>query len=97
MVSPALSDRKNWAAHARQSWVVRDVLVPFIVSRLALVLVGWLAMTLLHHAPRSGAWEIGQHGNIVTVQDRVSPTYHPLVNMWSRWDAGWYYGIAEGG
>jgi hypothetical protein len=97
MVSATLSAGKKWTARARQSWVVRDVLVPLIISRLALVLVAWLAMTMLHHVPRSGAWEIGRGGDIVPVQDRVSPTQHPLINMWSRWDAGWYYGIAEGG
>ncbi len=67
------------------------------MSRLTLVLVGWLAMNLLSHAAKPGTWELDRRGRVTTVQTRVSPNVYPLTNMWSRWDAGWYVGIAEHG
>lgn len=61
------------------------------------MLVAWLAMNLLNHVPKPGAWELGPRGDMVPVQGRVSTIHHPLINMWSRWDAGWYRGIAASG
>lgn len=80
----------------RRDWLWRDILLPLLVSRLTLMLVGWMAMRMLHNV-RPGTWEIGWHGNIVPIEDHVSACNHPLINMWSRWDAGWYQGIAESG
>lgn len=77
--------------------LVREILVSLAISRLALVLVGWLAMNLLNNAVKPGAWELDRRGRVTMVQTRVSPNVYPLTNMWSRWDAGWYVGIAEHG
>ncbi len=54
-------------------------------------------MKLLQHAPNPGAWEISNTGRIIPVRGHVSFTMHPFVNMLSRWDAGWYGGIARDG
>src|SRR4051812_47826642 len=54
-------------------------------------------MSFLHHAPQISAWEIGKDGDLAPVADRVSPGTYAFVNMLSRWDAGWYYGIATAG
>lgn len=98
MLSAALIAGARWTATARQSWVFRDVMVPLILSRLTLMLVAWLAMNLLNHVPlKPGAWEIGRRGEVVALQGRVSPVHRPFINMWSRWDAGWYRGLAENG
>jgi hypothetical protein len=79
-------------------WFRCDVVVPFVITRLALLLVGWLGFRLL---PLSvafpSAWEIGPDGNKRAVVDHISPTSHPWVNMLSRWDAGWYVEIARDG
>src|SRR5207253_7773676 len=42
------------------------------------------------------AWQVETDGNqhLVTT---ISGDLHPLVNMWSRWDTGWYLEIAKSG
>jgi hypothetical protein len=79
-------------------WFTREVVVPFVITRLALLLVGWLGFRLLP-LPVSfpSAWELGPDGNRHAVVDHISPTSHPWVNMVSRWDAGWYLEIARDG
>jgi hypothetical protein len=79
-------------------WFTCEVVVPFVITRLALLLVGWLGFRLLP-LPVSfpSAWEIGPDGNRHVVVDHISPTPHPWVNMVSRWDAGWYIEIARDG
>ncbi len=68
-----------------------------MISRLGLALVGWMAMALLNHIPLPGAWEIGANGAVTAVPGRVSSIHHPVVNMWSRWDGGWYHDVAARG
>ncbi|MDQ6655247.1 MAG: hypothetical protein M3Y80_05480 [Verrucomicrobiota bacterium] len=75
----------------------KEVLLPLVISRLALMLVGWLAMSMLHQPARPGIWEIGRSGKIEPIEGQISTQNRPLTNMWSRWDAGWYAGIAENG
>src|SRR3954467_15005723 len=97
MRSTIFSAAAKWTATACRSWMFRDVVIPLVVSRVALMLVAWLAMNLLNHVPGPKAWEIGRRGEITAVQGHVSPTHYSLINMWSRWDAGWYYSIAKSG
>ena len=78
-------------------WFSRDVAIPFTVTRLALCLVGWLAFHLFQlPITFPQAWQVESDGNqhLVTT---ISGERHPLVNMWSRWDAGWYLEIARSG
>ena len=75
-----------------------DVIIPFVITRLALLLVGWLGFRLLPlPVTFPSAWEIGADGNKQAVVHHISPTSHPWVNMLSRWDAGWYVEIARDG
>lgn len=86
-----LGDWSRW-------WPVRDILVPFIATRLMLTLVAWLAMTLLHERPDNpGPWELKSDGNTGPVAGHVSAAAHPILNAWGRWDAGWYMQIAKTG
>jgi len=79
-------------------WFIRQVIIPFVITRLALLLVGWLGVRLLPlPVTFPSAWEIGTDGNKHTVVDHITPTSHPWVNMLSRWDAGWYVEIARDG
>jgi hypothetical protein len=74
------------------------IIIPFVTTRLALLLVGWLGFRLLPlPVTFSSAWEIGADGNKHAVVNHISPTSHPWVNMLSRWDAGWYVEIARDG
>jgi len=84
-------------ARALRSWQFLDVFAPLALSRLGLMIVGWLAMSLLNHIPTTPAWEIGPQGDIIPLEARVSPGTYALINMWSRWDAGWYREIAQSG
>jgi hypothetical protein len=79
-------------------WFRCDVVVPVVITRLALLLVGWLGFRFLPlPVAFPSAWEIGPDGNKHAVVDHISPTSHPWVNMLSRWDAGWYVEIARDG
>ena len=78
--------------------VTCEVIVPFVITRLALLLVGWLGFRLLPlPVAFPSAWEIGPDGDRHAVVGHISPTSHPWVNMLSRWDAGWYVEIARDG
>jgi len=79
-------------------WFTCEVIVPFVITRLALLLVGWLGFRLLPlPVAFPSAWEIGPDGSRHAVVDHISPTSHPWINMLSRWDAGWYLEIARDG
>jgi Gpi18-like mannosyltransferase len=78
-------------------WISRDVIVPLLVTRATLTLIAYVAMHLLQTPPVTGAWELDGKGKITAVQSHLSPDVRPLVNMWSRWDAGWYFDVAAHG
>jgi Gpi18-like mannosyltransferase len=78
-------------------WLLVDIFVPFAISRVVLVLVAWLGFHFLQFPLRSSKWEIGDNGMAQNVAEHLSPNAHPFVNMWSRWDAGWYLDIAKNG
>ena len=95
---PAVPDGGGQFGRLRRWWVIRDVLIPFAATRAMLVLVGWLALQAFPDLPaKPNTWEIKSEGQIGKVVSRVSPDVYPLINMWSRWDAGWYQSIAEQG
>jgi len=79
-------------------WFARDILIPFVITRLALSLVAWLGFHLLPlPITFPAAWEIGSDGGRHALVNHISSSVHPWVNMWSRWDAGWYVDIAQTG
>ncbi len=100
--APALRQRGGGPGERLRAWLawwpVRDVVIPFVVTRAMLVLVGWLALHLFHSLPaRPDSWEIKRNGRVGVISPHTSPKHHPLVNMWSRWDAGWYHSVAKNG
>ena len=78
-------------------WLVRDVLVPLTVSRVAFVLVAWLGFHLLQIPLKNTKWEVASDGNVHNIRDHLSTDVYPFVNMWARWDSGWYLDIAKHG
>lgn len=78
-------------------YLARDILVPFVVSRVALVIVAWLGFCLLQMPLKSNKWEVASDGNVHRIADHLSPNAYPFVNMWARWDAGWYLDVAKHG
>lgn len=69
-------------AASTRHWFTTDVILPVVATRLMLIVIGLLAIALLPRSMDPGKWEF---------------SHSPLVNMWSRWDAGWYLGIALDG
>jgi Gpi18-like mannosyltransferase len=78
-------------------WLLVDILVPLAITRVVLVLVAWLGFHLVQFPLRSSKWEIGDNGMTQNVASHLSPNAHPFVNMWARWDAGWYLDVAKNG
>jgi Mannosyltransferase (PIG-V) len=78
-------------------WLVTDILAPLLVTRLVLILVAWFGFHLLQFPLRSSKWEISDNGMTQNVMGHLSLNSHPFVNMWARWDAGWYLDIAKNG
>ncbi len=78
-------------------WFGRDIILPFAATRIALCLIAWIGFRLL---PLPSAfplsWEIGANGSRHSTGSGV-PSAHDFVNMWSRWDSGWYLHIARFG
>lgn len=81
-----------------KSWPVRDVLVPFIITRATLAAVAWLALLSFQNLPANpGAWELKANGDVNIVTGTLSAFDYPLLNAFSRWDAGWYHSVAKEG
>lgn len=93
----ALVDPRGLAARCFSHWLIRDILVPFLVSRAALTLVAWLGFHFLHVHLAGRKWEIADDGFRRSVTAHLSTDAHPFINMWSRWDGGWYLDIAKDG
>ena len=79
-------------------WVKADIIIPFAVTRLGLCLVAWLGFHLWHpETIFSQSWYIDAAGDRRPISTVMPTDPHPFVNMWSRWDAGWYLEIARSG
>ena len=70
------------------SWVWHDVTVPFIVTRLSLLIVGWFAQ----YFPPNPYYPIQE---AIARGWQFSP--FRLLDIWGRWDAGWYLSIVRAG
>jgi hypothetical protein len=88
----------RWPAARGHRWIFQDILVPFITTRVMLTLVGCIALSSLPGVPLpAGAWELKADGQRADVVGQLSPATHPILNVWSRWDAAWYHDIAKNG
>lgn len=64
------------------TWFARDVLVPLVLTRAALLAVALLAPAVLPRAMGTGVWD---------------PSGYAWLNVWTRWDGLEYLLIAHGG
>lgn len=78
-------------------WLVRDILAPLILSRAALIIIAWLGLHFLQVRLNGTKWEVANDGYGHSVAEHLSPNSHPFINMWARWDGGWYLDIAQRG
>jgi Gpi18-like mannosyltransferase len=65
-----------------RSWMVRDVLWPFLITRVGLLAVGVFAMSGMKERPSGQPWHLS---NV------------PFLDIWGRWDTGWFLSIARRG
>jgi hypothetical protein len=81
------------------AWFVRDALVPFLATRIALIIIGFIALRVLHvPSNRHGAWQIEANGEgRRAVASDAFITDAPLINMFARWDSAWHGSIANKG
>lgn len=78
-------------------WILRDIMLPFAVSRLALIVIAWAAMTWMPRQYSAAQWQLSDRGRMVPGTAANAGRSRPMTNMWSRWDGGWYYSIAKHG
>lgn len=74
-----------------------DIFVPFVATRIMLLLIAWLSLDQFRTIPPEGAWELDRGGQITTVSNRPLTTDNLILNAFSRWDSGWYYSVAKFG
>ncbi|NMC13371.1 MAG: hypothetical protein GYA34_10880 [Chloroflexi bacterium] len=77
---------RKWLDHA--PWFWKDIFTPFIFTRVLLLLIGWFAQYL----PVNTSYPI-QKAAIRGWQF----THHRLIDIWARWDSGWYLDIVLNG
>jgi len=82
----------------RAHWFVRDALIPFLVTRIALLIIGLLSLHMLDQPRGLHAWQVAADGHLADCSD-ANPlsAERPLINMASRWDSGWLLSIASHG
>ncbi|MFN2194900.1 MAG: mannosyltransferase family protein [Anaerolineales bacterium] len=78
--------RDLWQCHGR--WITSDILVPFLATRVGLLLVGWFSQ-FLPPDPTFPYWDINTRAWLVTT--------NRLLDMWARWDTSWYLQIIDTG
>lgn len=63
-----------------------------------LIAVSWLGLLGFQGiAPGPKNWELKPSGEIGEITGSISPWSHPFLNVWLRWDAGWYESLAKDG
>jgi Gpi18-like mannosyltransferase len=69
-------------------WILEDILVPLAITRLAIVLIAWFSQYFAPNPdyPIKEAIQRGWH---------FSP--YKLLDIWARWDSGWYLNITQQG
>jgi hypothetical protein len=72
----------------RGGWFLRDVLGPFLFSRLALLLVAWFARQFPREARYPDPEAVARSWQNVPWR---------WLDVWGRWDTSWYLSIAEHG
>jgi Gpi18-like mannosyltransferase len=68
---------------SKYQWWLEDIGAPFLITRLALIVVGWAS-------------------TIIPLTDPMPPrgwhfSPHRLLDIWGRWDTGWYISIIRNG
>jgi hypothetical protein len=78
------------------------IAMPFVITRTILLIAGFLALTQMPRTHDEKRWEVGPDGQIHPVHlareaTTLSTHRYWAVNIFSRWDAGWYLDIVKHG
>ncbi len=78
--------KETWQRNKR--WIWSNVVIPYLTTRLALLIVGWFSQYFLPdpNYPAQEAVKQGWHFSS-----------YRLLDIWGRWDSGWYAGIVLNG
>lgn len=84
LLSPGLTRARDWSRH----WALPEVVIPFLLTRFALFVTGWFSRYFRPdpYYPIEAAVARGW---------QFSP--HRLIDIWGRWDTGWYLSIVNHG
>jgi hypothetical protein len=85
---PAQGDHLPGAGPNGWRWVWRDVVAPLLLTRAGLLLVGWISQGL----PRNPDF----HHRLALGRGWVLTPWR-LLDIWARWDSGWYLSIVRWG
>ena len=77
---------QSWVSN--RQWLWSDVLVPLLLTRLALLFVGWFSQNFA----RSPDYPLKE---VIARGWQFSP--YRLIDIWGRWDSGWYMSIVSEG
>jgi hypothetical protein len=75
-------------AEDRRLWPWSDVLIPWVVTRVLLLFAGWFANYFVANP---------QYGDLTSVARGWQFSPIKVLDMWGRWDSGWYLDIAVNG
>jgi hypothetical protein len=88
LTSTAASSGSNPSFDHGASLLRRDVFAPFLLTRLLLLLVAWFSRYL----PRNAHYPVP-----LAVARGWEYSPHRLLDVWGRWDTGWYFQIVRDG
>ncbi len=83
--TPRILRIRQVAVSLSRHWVISAVVLPLLISRAAMLLVGWFSQDL-----------IIQTKFIPNESGRLY-SHHRLLDIWGRWDTGWYMDIVVDG
>jgi hypothetical protein len=75
---------RQWRAH----WIWSDIVVPFLVTRFALLLIGWFSQYFPCNPDYPGTIAIARGWHFSPLR---------MLDIWGRWDTGWYMSIVNHG
>jgi Gpi18-like mannosyltransferase len=84
MQARQLKSIQQWSRH----WIWTDVISIFIVTRFALLLIGWFTQFIAPNVHYPGQESVARGWDYTTFR---------LLDIWGRWDTGWYLGIVKYG
>lgn len=73
---------------SKKSWIFKDIFLPFVITRCILVFVGYLARYVVPPNPTQLP-EVVTRGWLFTS--------NVFIDMWARWDSGWYLSVINNG